>query len=60
MLELEDTIFSILLIMDEDPEAQRDAWNLNPFPGFQYLGMSIIGSGNDKIISVVKELGHIG
>lgn len=44
MLELEDMIFSILLIMDEDTEAQRGVWNSTPFPVFQYLVMSIIGS----------------
>lgn len=63
MLELGDSlnvIFSIFLIMDEETEAQRSVWNSTPFPGFLYLGTSIIGSWNDKISSVVKELGLAG
>lgn len=40
-------------------EAKRSVWNSNPIQ-IQDLGMSIISSYNDRIISVTKELGLIG
>lgn len=60
MLELEDTlemILSILLVTHEETEAQWGIGHSTPIQMFQDLRMSIIRLCNDRITSVVKELG---